>query len=489
MNDLDRSYCRQEDLDPKSVLQFIKEVERIIEPHGIVMIKNGKVIVDAKWEPYTTDKPHAVNSVTKTFIGIAIGLLYDKGLIDLEDKVVNYFPDIKIDKNNTLIREMTIRNVLTMSMGQLTTPVLDNDRIWVSALLNNPISFTPGSEFHYDSLATYLLSAVYTSITNESVSTALKRDLFEPLGIENAYFLDNKENITIGGLGLFIPTMGLAKIGLMLIRKGVYKGKRILSEKWCNMQLAKQIDNASAFASNKHESRQGYGFQCWHCVNGGIRMSGLWGQMCLMMPQYDFVMAINARGSSSQPVLDLFNKTILPALESGGVNSENEELYDYLKKRKVSIKKNTNTSYMKDIINSKTVKVCNDIYGVSSFKVSFINNDLLFEVTRDGKQYSCCYSQNQLKKGKSNIVDLFPPYYDSLALPKKELLNYHEPECYAQYIWENEGTLLLTALFDNEASHFQIRIHYDYEYAAFEWIPLSCFTKYEHVIVHGRYAW
>lgn len=60
--------------------------------------------------------------------------------------------------------------------------------------------------------------------------------------------------------------------------------------------------------------------------------------------------------------------------------------------------------------------------------------------------------------------------------------------CDAQYIWEDEGTLLLTALFDNEATHFIIRIHFDYEYAAFEWQPLSCFTKYEHVIVHGRYV-
>lgn len=488
MNDLDKSNCSQENLDPKSVLQFIKEVEKIIEPHGIVMIKNGKVIVDANWEPYSTNKPHVVNSVTKTFIGIAIGLLYDKGLIHLEDKVIDYFPDIKINKHNTLIKDMTIKNVLTMSMGQLTTPVLDADRKWVSALLNNPITFIPGSNFHYDSLATYLLSAIYTQITNESVAKGLQRDLFEPLCINNAYFFNNKENITIGGLGLFIPTMGLAKTGLMLIHKGVYAGKRILSEEWCNMQLAKQIDNAQAFALSKHESRQGYGFQCWHCVNGGIRMSGLWGQMCLMMPQYDFVMAINSRGSSSQPVLDLFNQTILPALENNAVNSDNEVLYDYLKNRKITIKSSEYKSYMKELINDKTVNVSKDVYGVTSFKINFENNDLCFEVMKEGKLYSCCYSHNHLKKGKSNIVDLFPPYYDSLALPKNELLNYSEPECYAQYIWEDEGTLLLTALFDNEASHFVIRIHFDYEYAAFEWIPLSCFTKYEHVIVHGRYA-
>lgn len=489
MNNLEKSNCLKEHLAPDSVLTFIKNIEEIIEPHGIVIIKNGKIILDAKWEPYSTARPHAVNSVTKTFIGIAIGLLYDKGLIRLEDNVISFFPEVKIDLHNTQVREMTIKNVLTMSMGQITTPILDADRSWVSALLNNPVTYTPGSMFHYDSLASYLLSAIYTKVKGESVAAGLQRELFMPLGIENAYFFDNKEGITIGGLGLFIPTIGLAKTGYMLMNHGVYAGHRILSEEWCQMQLAKQIDNAAAFAPSKHESRQGYGFQCWHCVNGGVRMSGLWGQMCLMMPEYNFVMAINARGSSSQPVLDIFNKTILPALQDGDIEGSQCELDNYLSTRKVTINNNDFTSYMKDIINNKEVTVsADDIYDVSRFKLTFENDLLLFEVERKNKTYSCIYQQNCLGKGKSNIVDLFPPYYDSLAKPKNELLNYHEPVCFAQYIWEDEGTLLLTALFDNEATHFIIRIHFDYEYAAFEWQPLSCFTKYEHVIVHGRYV-
>ena len=88
---------------------------------------------------------------------------------------------------------------------------------------------------------------------------------------------------------------------------------------------------------------------------------------------------------------------------------------------------------------------------------------------------------------QENIVDLFPPYYDSISLPKNELINYHKPNSYGQYIWEDEGTLLLSTLVDNEATHFLIRLHYDYEYAAFEWISQTCFTKYEHVIIHGKY--
>ncbi len=487
MCDLERSNCLQENLNPRSVRDFLEKLENKIEPHGIVMIKNGKVILDAKWAPYDTSRPHVVNSVTKTFVGIAIGLLYDKGLIHLDDKVVDFFTDIKIHPRNEAIKKVTIKHVMTMSMGQLTTPVLDENRDWVSALLNNPITFEPGSMFHYDSLATFLLSAVYSKVMNESVAAGLQRELFEPLGITNAYFFDNKDGITIGGLGLFIPTIGLAKTGYLLINKGVYQGKRILSEEWCMMQLSKQIDNSNVFPESKHESRQGYGLQCWHCVNGGVRMSGLWGQMCLMLPEFNFVMAVNARGSSSQPMLDIFNETILPALKNEMIDSEQDILDTYLKNRKTVIEKKEYVSPMKDIIDGKEVKVINDLYGITSFKVSFDQDDLIFEVVQKGQKYSCIYKHNALKKSISNIIELFPPYYDSLSKPKKDLLNYNEPYTYGQYIWEKDGSLLLTTLYDNEATHFVIRIYYDYEYAAFEWTSLTCCTKYDLVLVHGRY--
>ena len=128
MKDLERSNCVQEQIDPKSIVEFLKRLEGIIEPHGIVMVKNGKVICDVSYKPYDTNKPHVVNSVTKTFIGIAIGLLYDKGLIRLEDKIVDFFDDVKIDPENKGIKELTVKNVMTMSMGQITTPVLDENR-------------------------------------------------------------------------------------------------------------------------------------------------------------------------------------------------------------------------------------------------------------------------------------------------------------------------------------------------------------------------
>jgi len=489
--ELEVSNLLQANLSVKQVKEFITQLSKIVEPHGIVMIKDGKKILDINWEPYVTDMPHVDNSVSKTFCGIAVGLLYDKGLIKLEEKVVDIFPDVKIDANNTMIHDMTVRNVLTMSMGQMNNPVLDADRDWVSALLNNPITYKPGSMFHYDSLATFLLCAIVQKKCGEKVITLLKREVFEKMGIEDAYFLENEAGIAVGGLGLFVSTQGLAKTGWMLTNKGMYNDTRILSEEWATMQISKQIDNAAFFDPSKHESRNGYCFQCWKCCNGGTRMSGLWGQMCLMMPEYNFAMAINARGSSSQPMLDIFDKTVLPALQLPesyhSTQKDMDEFDAFTKTLTTKLGKNDYVSKMPALVSGKEIKVTTDNNGITSFKVTFEKEDLILEIVKDNKTYSARYGHNTLVKQHCNICDLFPPYYDTLSKPKEELPGFVKPNAYCSYYWENESVAHLDALFDNEATHFNIRLHVDYNCATFEWIPLTCWTHTEHIYVLGTY--
>ena len=477
-------------ISPRAVKQFIEELSKKIEPHGIVMIRDGKKILDINWEPYVTDMPHVVNSVTKTFVGIAIGLIYDRGLVKLEDKVVDIFPEVEYDARNTTLKDVTVKNVMTMSMGQIANPVVDEDRNWVSALFNNPISFEPGSMFHYDSLATYLLSAIVTKKTGESVATLLQRDVFAPMGIDKSYFLENHEGIVIGGLGLFIPTEGLAKTGWMLTNKGEYNGTRILSEEWATMQITKQIDNANVFDISKHESRQGYCLQCWKCCNGGTRMSGLWGQMCLMMPEFNFVMAINARGSSSQPMLDIFDKTVLPALKNSKVyvpdEKEQQEFDEYVSNLAVKVKTNEHVSAMQEVVSGRNHVVKNHPYGIESFKVTFKDEKATLEVVRNGKTYCAVYGHNKLLKGVNNMYDLFPPYYDYLSKPKKELQGFVDPNAYCSYYWEDEGAIHFEGIYDNEATHFNLKLRVDYGYAILEWIPLTIFSHEEHIWAEGK---
>ena len=485
------SNCLTAGINPKAVYDFIKQLEKKIEIHNITIIKDDKIALSLSNRPYDVDRPHVVNSVTKTFMGIAIGMLYDRGLIKLEDKIVKFFPNVKINRLNDAIREVTVKDVMTMSMGHLTKSIVCDERSYAEAILNNPIQFKPGTEFHYDNMASYMLSAIFTSITKESVSKYLHEHLFKPLEINDAYFLENKEGVVLGGLGLFIPNSGLAKTGYMMVNGGLYNNKRILSEEWVNLQMRKQIDNSPFFDQNKTESRQGYGLQCWHCSNGGVRMSGLWGQMCLMLKKYNLAMAINARGSSSQPMLEIFDKTILPTL-SFPVKAEDaeyqEKLDKYISEMTVKPISYNHTDRVHDYINNIEVKVSKNYYGIEAFKVSIKDDKLSLEVNKDGKTYKAEYGYQKYLKNNNNLCDMFPPHYDSISKPKNELLGYSQPNGYGSYSYENEGTIILEMLYDNEATHFNIRLHYDYAgFAGLEWEPLTCYTRYEHIVVHGRY--
>lgn len=486
-SDLIYSSCVKENIDPDSVIAFFEALKKKnIEMHSIVMIRNNKVVMEANWSPYSASTPHVVNSVTKTFISVGIGMLYDRGLVRLNDPIVSYFPEIPIDERNQAIKMVTLKNVLTMSMGQDVTPAVDNERDWVQALLNNPLTFKPGSKFHYDSLATFMLSAIFKKVAGVKISSYLREHLFAPLGIEQAYFLENHDDITIGGLGLFIPTIGLAKTGLMLLNKGVYNDKRILSKEWAEMTLAKQIDNADQFAASKTESREGYGFQCWHCTHGGIRMSGLWGQICLMLPEKNTVIAFNARGSSSQPVLDEFWPTLFEGISDSPVGEASQaKLEAYLKQLKVDMIKGTAHSEMEKLASGKPVAFCDNIYGLQSASLNFSGDTLELEVTRNGKKYAGSFRALGYFEGHSNLYRMFPPYYDSLApnLPD----NFKEPAAFGSFAWLDEANLLLSMRYDNEATDYQIKLHFDYEYIGFEWAPKTIFTRYEHVVAFGRY--
>ncbi len=155
-------------------------------------------------------------------------------------------------------------------------------------------------------------------------------------------------------------------------------------------------------------------------------MSRLWGQMCLMLPKYNFVMAINARGSSSQPMLDIFNETILPALKGNvDVVDNQNQLDEFVKSRKVELKTSSFVSNMKQEIDGKEGIACNNEFGVESFKLTFIVDVVKFEAVRNGHHFECLYGHNKLIREQENIVDLFPPYYDSISLLKNELINYH----------------------------------------------------------------
>jgi CubicO group peptidase (beta-lactamase class C family) len=108
-----------------------------------------------------------------------------------------------------------------------------------------PVEYKPGTWFVYNTAGTYMLSAILTKLTGESLAVYLRPRLFEPLGIENPFWETDPGGINLGGSGLHAKTEDIARFGQMYLQKGMWYGKRIVTEEWIAEATKPHSDNSN----------------------------------------------------------------------------------------------------------------------------------------------------------------------------------------------------------------------------------------------------
>ena len=294
--------------------------------HSVMIVKGGNVIY-SRWQSKGEENtPHVLHSVSKTFTATAVGLAIAEGKMALTDKVIDYFPDklpANVSKN---LKAMTVRDLLTMSCGHDVEPSTRNaQQDWVTAFLAHPVVHKPGKFYLYNSMGTYLLSAIVQKVTGEKVVDYLDTRLFQPLRIDKPRWDESPQGINCGGWGLYLKTEDLAKMGQLLLQKGKWNGKQLIPAKWVAEMSKKQVESinpgtrieqAAERGMTKESSdwMQGYGYQMWRCRPGCFRADGARGQYIIVVPDKDAVIAITSDVEDLQGELNLVWKHILPAL-------------------------------------------------------------------------------------------------------------------------------------------------------------------------------
>lgn len=252
------------------------------ELHTVQMYQNGKKLLDISIPPYSSNQVSQVYSLSKTFTSIAVGMLYD-------DKKLS--PDMRVcdilgydDVGNKYVNEVTVHNLLTMGSGHNgdTMPAISKFSNGLKGFFDMEFEYKPGECFNYETGASYVLSAIVTKITGMSLFDFLNIRLFRPLEIDDCWWQKTAGDLNEGGVGLFVSTDDVAKIGIMLSCGGIYNGNRILSEEWINMMSQKQIDNSKNGTPNWS---CGYGYHVWKNYKGGFRADGAYGQYCIVFPE------------------------------------------------------------------------------------------------------------------------------------------------------------------------------------------------------------
>ena len=156
---------------------------------------------------------------------------------------------------------------------------------WIHAYLNHPMNADPGKLFQYDSINTYLLSAIVQKVTGMTVLDYLKQKVFNQLNIKDVYWERSPEGIVTGGWGLYIQAESLAKFGQLLLQRGQWHSQQLIPAAWVDAMMTKQVE---------FQKGGGYGYQMWTCdYPTAMRADGAYGQYIVIVPKEDVVVVIN----------------------------------------------------------------------------------------------------------------------------------------------------------------------------------------------------
>ena len=258
------------------------------EMHHFMALRHGKVICECNFAPYPKGMWHITHSMCKSITGMAIGMLIEEEKLKLDENIYDIFPDHTNAFSKIFRPVITVENLLTMTSGVTFNEsgiVSGND--WLGSFLNASVNGKPGTEFQYNSLNTYVLSAIVMKRTGETLTEYLTPRLFGPLGITKYYWETCPKGITKGGWGLFLCAEDMAKLGQLYLQRGKWNGQQLVSEYWIEISTARHLKTQN--------DTYGYGYQLWMEQRpGSFEYNGMLGQNVIIYPDMDMVLVTNA---------------------------------------------------------------------------------------------------------------------------------------------------------------------------------------------------
>lgn len=295
--------------------------------HHLMILRHGKVIAECSPAPYQNGMWHITHSMCKSITGMAIGFLIAEGKLSVNEKVNDIF--IRYQSLLKLIFQpsVTIENLLDMTSHAVfneSGAISGND--WRRGYMEAGFKNVSGNVIEYNSMNSYMLSAVVTEKTGLSMFDYLKPRLFEPLGITEVFWEHCPEGITKGGWGMFLRPEDACKLGQLYLQKGFWNKKSVIPSEWVETSTVKHADTEGGY---------GYGYQIWMASRpGSYEFNGMLGQNVVIYPDLDMVIETNAgnremaqQGVMMKLVKEAFSGNYQPA----DILPENEEAYLQLK--------------------------------------------------------------------------------------------------------------------------------------------------------------
>ncbi|WP_281986505.1 serine hydrolase domain-containing protein [Aquimarina aggregata] len=247
---------------------------RFEDINSIVVIKDGKLLIEEYFNDATRDSLHNPRSVGKSFASTILGIAIKDEFVKDENALLKDFYDLKSYKNYSAKKDsVTLKSLLTMSSGFLgndwdndspgTEDKMQSTDNWVKFTLDLPMHKDKiiGKDYNYFTAGSNLLGdIIHKSVPNGLVSYGDKK-LFAPLGITEYKWFHTPQNVAYTGGGIELRAIDFAKYGQLYKNKGLWNGKQILTKEWVEKSLAKQVSQDYGGIKGMH-----YGYLFWNRV-------------------------------------------------------------------------------------------------------------------------------------------------------------------------------------------------------------------------------
>lgn len=303
--------------------------------HSVLIIRNGYVVTEAYFQPYTRDTRTHVQSVTKSVIGMLIGKAISDGYIKSdEEKLVNFYPNRMFENQTRQKASIRLKHLLSMASGlscqefSSSGPSMEQTQGWVQFMLDLPMAGAPGKQFGYCNGNAHLLSSILEKSTGMSAREYANQELFKPLGIplvSDADWWGDPQKITMGGYGLHLRSLDLAKLAFLYLHNGTWEDEQIIPAEWIAASTTQHIQK---------EDGSGYGY-LWTVYPDSSHYAalGLGGQQVHVYPSRNLIIVVTAALESfaeASEIESMLNEHILSAIHSDAALPENTDAFERL---------------------------------------------------------------------------------------------------------------------------------------------------------------
>jgi CubicO group peptidase (beta-lactamase class C family) len=265
---------------------------------SLLVLRNGFLISENYFNGYDMETPHPIASASKTFIGALVGIAVREGLLSLDQKLLDFYPDYVSPNMDPRKNDITIRHLLQMLSGFWDVDTMLSSNRIKYAIEYIPLYSDPGIQFYYSTVGVHLLSGIITRASGMSTLDFALMYLFDSLGISVASWSRDPAGIYTGGFGMEFTPRNLARLGYLYVQGGALDGLQIIPEDYFQESWTASEPSNGMLGTYDAIEESGYGFLWWIAKMGGYWTyfaRGHGGQHIIVVPGLNMAIVMNGK--------------------------------------------------------------------------------------------------------------------------------------------------------------------------------------------------